>query len=71
MPFDPSDTGFEVYKSSCKQACIGFPTFLPWYYLNEARKVFLMKVAVITEKERVIAQICDSHHHSTTTLFQN
>ena len=24
--------GSQVHKSSCKQACIGFPTFLPWYH---------------------------------------
>ena len=23
--------GSQVQKSSCKQACVGFPTFCPWY----------------------------------------
>ena len=26
-------------KSSCKQACIGFLTFWPWYYLSQSRRL--------------------------------
>ena len=26
--------GTQVQKSSCKQACIGFTTFCPWYHHN-------------------------------------